>query len=56
MTKVRIPDEEERDKNYEFNIFDQTRIHYKQQEDAFKIAAYQMSDGNLESIDKIKKD
>lgn len=40
MTKVRIPDEEVRDENYDFNIFDQTRIHFKQQEDAFKIAAY----------------
>lgn len=56
MTKVRIQDEEERDKNYEINILDQTRIHYKQQDDAFKIAAYHMSDGNLESIGKINKD
>lgn len=55
QTKVRVSPEDRQNKNFDFNIFDQTRIHYRQYEDVYKIAAYCMFDGNEVEIEEVKK-
>jgi hypothetical protein len=45
MIKVYVPFKD-RDPKDKFMIFDQTRIHYRQYEDVYKIAAYCLFEGN----------
>ena len=55
MTKVYVPEDKRPDKDFVYNILDQTRIHYRNYDSVYKIATDCVYDANSGEVDKLKQ-